>query len=80
MWDSLTSAVITFIGSILNLLPDSPFLALENLSNTDYYQWLKWVNWFVPINTFISILEAWLVGIGLYYLYQIVLRWVKAIE
>lgn len=80
MWDALSATVITFIGNVLSFLPDSPFLVLEELSNTEYYQWLQWLNWFIPINTFVSILEAWLVGIGLYYVYQIVLRWVKAIE
>lgn len=80
MWDALTSTVISFIGSILNLLPNSPFLVLNDLSSTDYYQWIQWLNWFIPINTFVSILEAWVTGLALYYLYQIALRWVKAIQ
>ena len=80
MWSSLTSAVTAMVGKVLSFLPDSPFLVLQNMSNTDMYKWIKWVNWFIPISSFISILEAWLVGIGLYYLYQIVLRWLKAIE
>ena len=80
MWDSLTSSVVTFIHKILDLLPDSPFLVLANLSTSEFHQWLAWLNWFIPVNTFVAILEAWLVGLGLYYVYQIVLRWVKAIE
>lgn len=80
MWSSLTSAVTAMVGKVLSFLPDSPFLVLQNMSNSDMYQWIKWLNWFIPINTFVSIMEAWLVGIGLYYIYQIVLRWLKAIE
>ena len=38
------------------------------------------VNWFVPVNSFVSILETWLVAVGIYYVYQIVLRWIKVIE
>ena len=80
MWDALTSAVVEFIGSILKLLPESPFVALEKLSQTEFYEWIQMLNWFIPVNTFLAILETWLVGVGLYYLYQIVLRWVKAIQ
>ena len=80
MWSSLTSAVTAMVGKVLSFLPDSPFLVLQNMSNSNMYQWIKWLNWFIPINTFVSIMEAWLVGIGLYYIYQIVLRWLKAIE
>ena len=80
MWDALSSTVISFIASILKLLPESPFVILDNLSQTEFYEWIQYLNWFIPINTFISILEAWLVAIGIYYIYQIVLRWVKAIQ
>lgn len=80
MWDALSSTVISFIASILQLLPESPFVVLDNLSQTEFYEWIQYLNWFIPINTFISILEAWLVAIGIYYIYQIVLRWVKAIQ
>lgn len=38
------------------------------------------VNWFIPIGTFVSILEGWLVCVAVYYAYQIVLRWIKVIE
>lgn len=38
------------------------------------------MNWFVPVGTFVGILETWLAGVAIYYVYQIVLRWVKVIE
>ncbi len=44
------------------------------------YEWLQFVNWFIPVGTFVSIFEAWLFGVGVYYIYQIVLRWIKVIE
>lgn len=80
MLDGLTDALVSFAISVINLLPESPFVFLEELSSSEFYQWLKFLNWFVPINTFVSILETWLVGVGLYYVYQIVLRWIKVIE
>ena len=35
---------------------------------------------FLPTSPFITFGEAWLVAIGLFYAYQIILRWIKAIE
>lgn len=80
MFDSLSEALISFAVSVIELFPESPFTALDRLSNTEFYEWLQMLNWFIPINTFVSILESWLFGVGLYYAYQIVLRWIKVIE
>ena len=78
--DGFTSAVYDFIESALSILPDSPFKFLENFANSEMGQWFKWLNWFVPVNVFVSILEAWLACVIVYYVVQIVLRWAKAIE
>ena len=42
--------------------------------------YLGYLNYFLPISQIIAIGEAWLVAIGLFYAYQIILRWIKAIE
>lgn len=80
MFSGLTAALITFAISVLMLLPASPFTILDELSTSEFYEWLQMLNWFIPINTFVGILEAWLVGVGLYYGYQIIFRWIKVIE
>lgn len=67
--------------AILSLLPDSPFKILDSMAPTSkIVELLGMVNWFIPIYSFIGILEGWLVCVGVYYVYQIVLRWVNAIE
>lgn len=67
--------------AILSFLPDSPFKILDSLDPTGQIaEWLGFVNWFVPIYSFVGILEGWLVCVGLYYVYQVVLRWLNAIE
>ena len=69
------------INAILSLLPDSPFVILDKLAPTgEIAKWLGMVNWFVPIYSFVGILEGWLAGILIYYVYQVVLRWLGAIE
>ena len=69
------------IRGVLALLPDSPFLVVqEATSYSELRVWLSMVNWFVPIDVFVGIMEAWLACIGVYYVWQIVLRWLNVIE
>lgn len=70
--------VITVVNIVLSLLPSCPFdkyitLALEN-------QTLSYINWFIPVPEIIVVCEAWLIVVGLYYGYQVIMRWVKMIK
>ena len=80
MWNALTGTLVSFAVSVVELFPESPFVVLNDMSNSDFYTCLKYLNWFIPVSSFVSILETWLLGIGIYYIYQIVLRWIKVIE
>lgn len=80
MFDALSDTLVSFAVSVVELFPASPFTVLDELGNSEVYEWLRMVNWFVPIGTFVSILEAWLTCVAVYYVYQIVLRWIKVIE
>ena len=77
----LINYLIKGIGSVLSLifsiLPPSPFSIIDNSPIKEY---LSYINYFVPINEVIFILQSWLVAVGLYYIYQVALRWIKAIE
>ena len=65
---------------VIKLFPTSPFVILEEMASSDFYEWLQMLNWFIPINTFVGILETWLSAVAVYYVYQVVLRWVTVIE
>lgn len=80
MFDALSDTLVSFAVSVIELFPASPFTVLDELSSSEVYEWLRMVNWFIPIGTFVSILEAWLTCVAVYYVYQIVLRWIKVIE
>lgn len=80
MFEALSDALISFAVGVVELFPASPFTVLDELSNSEVYEWLRMVNWFIPIGTFVGILEGWLVCMAAYYVYQVVLRWVKVIE
>lgn len=66
------------LASVLSLLPGSPFTAFIHAIPS--IPFLGYLNYFVPVSQMIAIGEAWLTSIGIFYLYQVVLRWVKAIE
>lgn len=73
IWDKLTDA----LEWVVNLLPDSPFVAI---SNTGVAQSIRYLNWALPISEALVIMEAWTTAIAIFYIYQAVLRWIKAIE
>ena len=78
IWDGVKGLLQTMVDAVLKVLPISPFRQfLESLEDLPY---LKYLNWIFPIGDFIAIAQAWLVAIGLFYLYMIILRWIKAIE
>lgn len=68
-------AVLSFVFSVL---PPSPFKVIA--INSDVKQFLGYINYLLPLNECLAILEAWTAAIGIYYIYQIALRWLKAID
>lgn len=76
----ITDTLVDLAIAIINIFPTSPFVILDELSNTEIYDWIQMLNWFIPISSFVAILEAWLSCVAVYYVYQVVLRWIKVIE
>lgn len=74
----MQSIIDALLDFVLALLPTSPFD--EFITNLESMPYLGYLNWFIPIGTFIKIGAAWLAAITLFYLYSIILRWIKAIE
>lgn len=76
----LINLLIKGLGGILSfifaILPDSPF---KILSNSPIEKYINSLNYFIPIEEMLAIGLAWLTCVGGYYLYQIALRWIKAI-
>ena len=62
------------LASILPLSPFTPYIdMLQDLPA------LGWLNWFVPVREILVIFAAWLVAVGLFYGYSILLRWLKVL-
>lgn len=81
MFDTLTSGLVTVALNIIQLFPASPIQpAIASLRGSAVEEVLGYVNWFIPIGTMVTILTGWLACIAAYYVYQIILRWIKVVE
>lgn len=78
IFSSIGDLIRNIISSVLDLLPSSPFQALQR--SIDVSPFMGALNWIVPFGTFVSILQAWLTAIAVWYVWRLVLRWVKAVE
>lgn len=67
----------TFAQKLLDLLPLSPFQ--EFISDFASLPYLGWLNWLFPVGDCLVVMAAWLVAVGLFYLYSILMRWLKMI-
>jgi len=65
------------LQSIVELLPTSPFA--DFIDQFSGIPWLGVLNWFFPIRQCLIVMAAWLGAIALFYLYSVVMRWVKMI-
>lgn len=78
IWNALIALINALLSTVFSFLPVSPFKdQIENFSNNKVLQFL---NWFIPIGDFLTITMVWLSAIIVFYTYQIILRWIKAID
>jgi hypothetical protein len=77
MLDSLMGGLMAALTWVIELLPNSPFQAINN---SDVSGFLGTLNWFLPMDKIVAELELWLTCVIIYYAYQVILRWVRAIE
>ena len=78
IWNAITDVLDDIVNAIVLLLPDSPFKDVE--ISAEVKQLFGYVNYFVPVTAMLAIGTTWLTAIGVYYLYQTILRWAKTIK
>jgi len=69
------AAFFIIAAIVVALLPASPFTAFSSI--IQQLPFIGYVNYFIPIGTILSIMEAWLAAITVYYIYMLVLRMIK---
>lgn len=75
------NALIKALGYTLEklffFLPDSPFRSFVDSFDTSMFAPLSHV---LPVAQMAAVFQAWIVAVGIYYMYTIILRWFKVVE
>jgi len=66
------------LGDLIDLLPSSPFQNLYNLIPENPA--IDAVLWLVPAASMLSVFQAWLAAVGLFYAVKVPLRWAKVVK
>lgn len=66
-----------FGDKVQNILPLSPFRSV--IQSIEQFPYLGWLNWLFPVHEVLVVTAAWLSCIAIFYLAQVVLRWIKVI-
>lgn len=78
LFNAVMDIINTALNYIFSFLPEDPFLSIiDELGGIPAVQY---VNYFVPVDKILAITAIWLGAIATFYLYQIILRWIKAID
>ena len=67
------------LNTVFSLLPNSPFLNISTYS-LSMNKYLSNLSWLLPIKEMIGILVVWLGCMLIYYVYSVVMRWIKLID
>lgn len=74
MFNRLIAAIGSSLTAILSILPESPFLWVDQIDSMV----LEVINWVFPVNAMISHLQLYVTAVAIYYAIRIALRWAKA--
>jgi hypothetical protein len=66
------------MGRFIMLLPPSPFQNLAGIIGENPV--IDAVLWIIPVGQALSLLQAWLTAIALYYAVKVPLRWAKIVK
>lgn len=72
---TILNGLAALLSTIVHALPSSPFQGLTAMAIDS--KWFGYLAYIVPIGAIVSTLEAWLICIATYYLYMVIMRWVK---
>ena len=64
--------------TLTNILPRSPFA--DFIAQAQEMPYLGWLNWVLPVADMLRVFGAWLGCVAIFYMVQIVLRWLKVIQ
>jgi hypothetical protein len=79
--DFVTGVLFEILKLVLYLLPKSPFRDLEeHFLPEGIMEIMAYANYYFPLDVIASIVGVWILAVGSYYGYGIILRFIKAIK
>lgn len=78
MIQKLNAFLDSIVAVVLALLPNDPFKSF--IDNMQIAPYLGYINWIIPVGSILTIATAWVTAIGVFYVYQLILRWAKVVS
>ena len=78
LYGIIVAILAVIIALLCKVLPTSPFLAYMSWSGFNEY--LPYINYFVPIDAFIVIGEAWLSCVGIWFVVKLARKAVATVS
>lgn len=79
MIDFISNNIASFGDWLKTVLPTSPFRGFINEFDDAFSPFLGYLNYFIPISDFLTIFSVFLGVVTLFYIYSVLLRWIKAL-
>jgi len=78
VFGEVTTLLNNLLVFVVSGLPNSPFVFIT--MNSSISRYIGSINYFIPISYMVSVLQVWCVAIAIFYIWQVLLRWAKAIQ
>lgn len=78
LYGIIVAILAVIVALLCKVLPTSPFLAY--LGWSEFNEYLPYINYFIPIDSFITIGEAWLSCVGIWFLVKIARKAVATVS
>lgn len=78
LYGIIVAILAVIIALLCKVLPTSPFLAYMSWSG--FSEYLPYINYFVPIDAFIVIGEAWLSCVGIWFVVKLARKAVATVS
>lgn len=75
--NNIIAGLANVVKSISSILPESPIKAIDN---SPVGQYLGYINWIIPVNAMLVEIGLFCTAVFIYYAWQVILRWLKAVE
>jgi hypothetical protein len=78
MFGNLINGLLDAGGALLDMLPLCPFVQFQQFMLTN--EILMWLNWFIPMDAIIGLVNTWLAAVTVWYVAKKGLRWANIIS